>query len=101
VPQDSWYALSVLLWSERASWSGDGEVGERLLLRLLSEAGGLFEYASTTDELLSPMLLPEVSGVFEWDGSWNKDESLSSKIEVGISSSEMVLLPNDIWKISL
>ena len=85
----------MLLCSERIDCSESGEVDERLLLTLLSEAGGLCEYncSSTTDEPLSSRLLPEVAGVVERDSSWDIDELLlSSKVGVGISFSEDVLL---------
>lgn len=85
----------MLLCSERIDCSESGEVDERLLLRLLPEAGELFEYdcSSTTDEPLSSRLLPEVAGVVERDSSWDIDELLlSSKVGVGISFSEDVLL---------
>ena len=82
----------MLLCSECVSCSGGGEVGERLLLRLLSEAGGLFEYdcSSTTDEPLSSRLLPEVVGVFEWNCS---ELLLSSKVGADISS-QVAAMPN-------
>jgi hypothetical protein len=66
VSQASSCFLSVLLFLARVDCSGGDEVDERLLSRLLSEAGWLFEYdcSSNIDEPLSSRLLPEVAGVF-------------------------------------
>jgi hypothetical protein len=83
------------LCSDRGDCSGSGEVDERLLPRLLSEAGGLLEYdcSSTIDELLSSRLLPEVAGVVEYDCSWDiTDLLISSKLGAGISFSGPVML---------
>ena len=91
----------MLLCSERIDCSESGEVDERLLLRLLPEAGELFEYdcSSTTDEPLSSRLLPEVAGAFEW--SCSELLLLSSKVGADISLSEMVLLfPNICMSLS-